>query len=191
MFNVFERTRFELSVGGGDRHKILTHVLPSYFTEFHGLLKTNSKSSIFGHTITQQTRKNDLPTIVIGLIIKFPELNWITLMTRWFHGVLLPWRRSLSWFFQALYEPLTIQNIYFRILISDWKNRQGTVSRKIVSIRIESKRRLRWCLATQSMYSLDDALTIRSEPPVFELSTDLSQLEQASRICKRWQQKQS
>ena len=41
------------------------------------------------------------------------------------------------------------------------------------------------------MYSLDDALTIRSEPPVFELSTDLSQLEQASRICKRWQQKQS
>ena len=78
-------------------------------------------------------------------------------MTSCVHGVLQSWRRLVSWFIQTLYG----SRVY------NWVN--SNLSRP------DSKRRL----DIQSMCSLEGAQIFRSGLPVFELYTDLSQLEQA------------
>ena len=157
MFN-FERNEIwdPSLLGRGVRHKIL---YPRFALLNWHCWSTFDLSQILVSSDTQLLSKPELmthPQSLLGWYFVL-ELKLNYLMTSCVHGVLQSWRRLVSWFIQTLYG----SRVY------NWVN--SNLSRP------DSKRRL----DIQSMCSLEGALTSRSGLPVFELSTDLSQLEQA------------
>ena len=120
---------WNLSWGGGGAD---TNSYPRFTRlnwHFGSTLRLILKSSIFGHTIAQQTRINDSPTINMGFEywILESKLNYLNdEMACGSLAALASFSELISWCYSTILK-LLIDSCW-----SFWKNCQGTVSRKIV-----------------------------------------------------------